>query len=87
MDFLTQYENNKVKKSLFSEYEKIMEKHVETYQKVFSNTSDDKIEPTLKNIEKVVEHLKKKILDEDIAIDPFFDEELLKHLDLSLIHI
>ncbi|AVQ21484.1 TypeIII-RM-meth domain-containing protein [Fusobacterium necrophorum subsp. funduliforme] len=81
MDFLTQYENNKVKKSLFSEYEKIMEKHVETYQKVFPNTSDDKIEPTLKNIEKVVEHLKKKILDEDIAIDPFFDEELLKHLD------
>lgn len=46
--FLTQYENNKVKKSLFSEYEKIMEKHVETYQKVFPNTSDDKIEPTLK---------------------------------------
>lgn len=80
-DFLTQYKNNGIKQNLFSEYDKLMTKQVPLYEKSFPKEDENKIDDTLKNIKKVKEKLKQKILAEDVEADPFFDEDLFKHLD------
>lgn len=82
VDFSVQYKNNKLKRSLFSEYDQLMEEKVELYEKVFPAEDNEKMDKTLKNIDTVVDNLKEKILAEEVSADPFFDEELFKNLDV-----
>lgn len=83
MTFFNEYKNNsKLKKKYVDNITKsIEEEYFEEQSPAALPENDNRIEDTLNNLSSVKEKVKSDILNEKIAANPFFDEQLFDHLD------